>query len=215
MKLAPVNWDAESLEDLYNSYMSEEDHSSWYLTNLMDIASECDTITEIGMFQGHSISAFLRTNPKKVIGYDIDISPINVNTFNRLCPKDTDLHFKQDNSLTMDVIDECDLLFIDSVHRYEHVIQELIRHGNQAQKFIVVHDTNYPTDTRVVVWHYQHDGIKSTSELAYAANLKYKKVGDAVKEFVDNSNEIWYHYKELTEQSGMMVIARSALSSAG
>ena len=215
MKLAPVDWDSDSLIDLYYSYMSEEDHSSWYLVDLMKLAYECDTITEIGMFQGHSISAFLRTRPKKLTGYDIDISPINANTFNRLCPKNTELHFKQDNSLTMDVIDECDLLFIDSVHSYEHVIQELTRHGNQAQKFIVVHDTNYPTDTRVVVWHYEHDGFKSKSQIAIAANLQYKKVGDAVKEFVDNSNGLWYHYKELTEQSGMMVIARSALSSAG
>ena len=186
MKPAPVNWDAESLEDLYNSYMSEVDHSSWYLNELMDLAKQCETITEIGMFQGHSISAFLRTNPKKVTGYEIDMSNIRRDVFHRLCPDETLLDFIRGDSLTMRVIDECDLLFIDTVHRYEHVIQELNRHANQAQKFVVVHDTNYPPDHK-----------NST-----------KKVGDAVREFVDNSNGLWYHYKELTERSGMMVIAR-------
>lgn len=193
MKLAPVDWNSDSIIDLYNSYMSEVDHSSWYLEELMRLAYECDTITEIGMFQGHSISAFLRTRPKKLTGYEIDMSHIRRDVFHHLCPDNTELEFIRGDSLTMPVIDECDLLFIDTVHRYEHVIQELNRHGNQAQKFVVVHDTNYPPDHKNPT----------------------KKVGDAVREFVDNSNGLWYHYKELTERSGMMVIARSALSSAG
>ena len=70
MKLAPVNWNSESIIELYQSYMSEVDHSSWYLEELMRLGYECDTITEIGMFQGHSISAFLRTRPKKITGYN-------------------------------------------------------------------------------------------------------------------------------------------------
>lgn len=188
MKPAPVNWESETLEELYFSYMSEVDHSSWYLTELMSLAESCDTITEIGMFQGHSISAFLRTQPKKVTGYEIDMGYIRRDVFQRLCPKGTELEFIRANSLAIPAVEECDLLFIDSVHTYEHVKQELDIHGNSAQKYIVVHDTNYPPD---------HKNPK-------------KKVRDAVNEFVDLNSNVWYHFKELTDMSGMMILSRSS-----
>jgi hypothetical protein len=39
-------------------------------------------------------------------------------------------------------IEETDLLFIDTLHTYDQLREELRRHGGKARRYIVLHDTS-------------------------------------------------------------------------
>lgn len=207
MELAPVNWQANTLSELHDSYMSEEDKSSWYLGKLSNLASKhnVDTITELGIFQGHSICAFLRGNPKKVIGYDIDLSHVNQDVLKKFAnDKNIELEFYEGDSLQIN-IQETDLLFLDSRHFYEHVILELQRHAPMTKKYIIVHDVNYPYDKKVMMWRYINDLIKRPKSELVWATYTYKKVRQAVEEFL-NDNKDWTLLEDVKENSGMMIL---------
>ena len=209
MKLAPVNWTANTLNELYNSYMSEEDHSSWYLDELSNLASldGVNTITEFGIFQGHSITAFLRGNPKKIIGYDIETDKIEYDVLKKFAQeKNIELQIHNGNCLNIN-IEETDLLFLDSIHYYEHVQKELDLHASKVKKYIVVHDVNYPYDKQVLVWRYVSDGSKRPTSELIPATAKYRKVRQAVEEFI-KQNKQWNLYKDINEKSGMMILCR-------
>ena len=51
----------------------------------------------------------------------------------------TDFEFSVGNSLEV-AAEECDLLFIDTVHKRAHCMAELVRHAELAKKYIVLHD---------------------------------------------------------------------------
>jgi hypothetical protein len=44
-------------------------------------------------------------------------------------------------SFDFDMIDEADLLFVDSAHTYETVSKELSLHAHKIKKYIIFHDT--------------------------------------------------------------------------
>lgn len=110
-----------------------------HLDRLRELAAQVETVTEFGVRDGFgSTVAFLQ--PKHVTLTSFDIAP---------CPNGSLLHraaegrwhFYQDNTLTMPMIAETGMLFIDSLHTYEQLRAELVRHGNQARHFLAFHDT--------------------------------------------------------------------------
>ena len=51
-----------------------------------------------------------------------------------------DAQYKQKNVLEIE-IEETDLLFIDTLHRYEQLAEELRLHAKKAKKYLILHDT--------------------------------------------------------------------------
>jgi hypothetical protein len=104
-------------------------------------ADQVDSIVEFGVYTGLSTCAWLMGNPKKLRSYDItdaNLSVLDELKFNA-AHNQIDFEFALANSLEID-IEPCDLLFIDTVHTYDHCLEELNRHGEKAQKYIVLHD---------------------------------------------------------------------------
>lgn len=113
---------------------------------LKQYASKCDSITELGTRKIVSTWAFLSGKPKKMTCVDI-IHPndYGVGTiYNDLimaCKKDNiDFKFILADDLTIE-LEEMDLLFIDTIHTYQQLSQELKLHGNKAKKYLIFHDT--------------------------------------------------------------------------
>jgi len=52
-----------------------------------------------------------------------------------------DFSFSIGDSLQIEIPDT-DLLFIDTVHKHHHTIQELNRHAGKVKKYILLHDTS-------------------------------------------------------------------------
>lgn len=119
-------------------------NTKWYTDILIEYANKDDVnhIVECGVFQGASTAAFMNAKIDRLDSYDLDLSLVHRPLFNRI-KENIEWTLERKNSLT-DLVPECDFLFLDTVHTYEHVIQEISFQGKQARKYIAVHDTNYP-----------------------------------------------------------------------
>lgn len=164
-------------------------NTKWYTDILIEYANkeEINHVVECGVFQGASTAAFMNANIQRLDSYDIDLSLVHRPLFNRI-KENIEWSIERKNSLK-DLVPECDFLFLDTMHTYEHVIQEINFQGGQARKYIAVHDTNYPPPRK---------------------NPK-KLVRDAVEEYAaENNLEIAVDFRDHT---GIMILSRS--SSAG
>jgi GT2 family glycosyltransferase len=87
-------------------------------------------------------------------------------------------------------IEETDLLFIDTLHTYKQLSQELTLHGNKARKYILIHDTN--------TWG-SKDEVETDSE----------KKGEliAIEDFL-TQNPHWKIVERIEESNGLMILER-------
>lgn len=103
-----------------------------HLPVLREYADSCDHITELGVRSCVSLYAFLSSKAKRVIAVDIlDVATPAVEKLTFICADD--LHIE---------IDPTDFLFIDTLHNYNHCIQELNLHAKNVRKYIGFHDTS-------------------------------------------------------------------------
>lgn len=122
-------------------------------------ASQVDSITEFGVYTGLSTCAWLSGKPKKLRSYDI--TDQNLSVLDELKANaelnNTDFEFAIANSLEIE-IEPCDLLFIDTVHKRDHCLAELNRHGACANKYIVLHDpSDWPGVFEAVIIFLHHN----------------------------------------------------------
>lgn len=99
-------------------------------------------VVELGVRSVVSTWAFLAARPKRLVSVDIeDAHPECVRACREVCKAaDQPWEFVLANSLTLQPI-ECGLLFIDTLHTYAQLREELLRHGPFASQFIALHDT--------------------------------------------------------------------------
>ena len=147
-----LNWDIFQK----NRYVTEQDartvleaEYTWARRNpsdinenvhlLNDLAQHCETITEMGVRTGVSTRAFLYS-PARLISYDTQLDSAVTRLFEVARRAGRDVTYQQADVLKIQ-IEPTDLLFIDTLHTYGQLRQELRRHGNQARKYIAFHDT--------------------------------------------------------------------------
>jgi predicted O-methyltransferase YrrM len=122
-------------------------------------ASKVDSITEFGVYTGLSTCAWLSGKPKKLRSYDITDKHLTVLEELKYNAKQngTDFKFSVGSSLEV-AAEECDLLFIDTVHKRAHCIAELTRHASLAKKYIVLHDpSDWPGVFEAVIDYLHHN----------------------------------------------------------
>lgn len=117
-----------------------------HLPTLRDLASECETVVEMGVRTCVSTWAFIEglkagstlvsIDIKEPAKYGSDLTPVEKACKN----KGITFKFYEADTLAID-IPEVDMLFIDTLHEYEQLKGELERHGNKAKKYLVFHDT--------------------------------------------------------------------------
>ena len=114
-----------------------------HLPMLSFLAEQCDHVTEFGVRTGESTLAFLHglrgKHDARLRSYDINDDYRVKQSFQPLTK--TDWIFITASTLTIPKIETTDLLFIDTLHSYTQVSQELALHGDQAKRWIVFHDT--------------------------------------------------------------------------
>jgi hypothetical protein len=86
-------------------------------------------------------------------------------------------------------IPETDLLFIDTLHTYEQLTQELTLHGNKAKKYLIFHDTH-------------------TFGMVGEIGIDKRGLMPAIIEFVI-ANPHWGFYIHKTNNNGLTVLKRS------
>lgn len=103
-----------------------------HLGTLKEYADRCSHVTEFGVRGCVSLHAFLASKARTVVAYDI----ANVAT-----PSDCEkLTFVCADVLQIE-IEPTDLLFIDTIHTYDQLRQELELHSPKVRRFIGMHDS--------------------------------------------------------------------------
>lgn len=118
-----------------------------HLPVLKEYGKECRHITEMGVRRVTSTWAFLMARPLKLVSIDWDHEPFQVcretlNEAKDLAHKAGIIFEFRAASTTDVVIEETDLLFIDTWHTYEQLMVELLLHADNTRKYIIAHDTN-------------------------------------------------------------------------
>jgi translation elongation factor P/translation initiation factor 5A len=159
-----------------------------HLPMLSFLAAQCDHVTEFGVRTGDSTLAFMHglrgKHDARLRSYDINDDYNVKKSFSSLTK--TDWVFVLASTLTIPKIEPTDLLFIDTLHSYTQVSQELALHGDQAKRWIAFHDT----ETFGTVGDDRGEGI-----------------GKAIQEFIDARPE-WRIVYHAHRNNGLTVIER-------
>ena len=173
-----------NLEQLYSYLRESPSDINEHLPTLRDLASQVDSVTEFGTRHGVSTVALLAGQPKKLTCYDIDPKWDDWNEILKL-RGNTSLSFNAQSTLKVKM-EPTDFLFIDTLHTYDQLIEELRLHSGKVSKYIALHDT-------VTFAHVGEDPTKGG-------------LWDAVSEFIfDGDFEVKYHYQN---NNGLTVLQR-------
>jgi len=166
-----------------------------HLGTLARLALECDTITEFGVGWGTSTWAFLSTQPTRVRSYDIIKYEQLGLLFETVSRMNLDWQLILGNTADPSLeIEECDLLFIDSLHNADHVAAEL-RHADKVNKYIVFHD--------VVKWGEFGESAETLGEM----RNDIKGINFAINAFMESHPE-WKEVERYDNNHGLLVIKR-------
>lgn len=132
----------KSVKDMYDLVCKKDplkDSIIYDMDVILAIAKEVDHITELGVHKCNSIYGWLAGEPKKVVGVDIKSQPEWEVLKEIVADTTLNLELIISNDLEV-VLEETDLLFIDSLHTYNHVCALLRIHQEKVKKYIVLHD---------------------------------------------------------------------------
>lgn len=128
------------LEQRYRDLCCTPSDINEHLPLLRTLSSQCDLVVELGMRHCVSTTALLAGQPKKLITVDINFSDVYNVLKDIRC--DTTLEFSQGDSRNdHHVPDGVDLLFVDTLHRYDQIVTELHVHAAKVKRWIAFHDT--------------------------------------------------------------------------
>ena len=129
-----------TLGDVYDSAVAAPSDINEHLPKLLELAEQCEHVTEFGTRSGVSTTALAAGKPRLLKTYDV----VRDGSIDRLVTlaaiEGVELH-----AITADVlaieIEETDLLFIDTKHTAAQLYAELRRHAAQVRRWIALHDT--------------------------------------------------------------------------
>lgn len=190
-----------NLEVLVNMVYHTPSDINEHIPTLVEYASECSHITEMGVRAVLSTWAFLGAAPDMLVSYDIvepskwggDIQHVYE------VAKSYGLNFKfiQADVLKIE-IDETDLLFIDTWHTYDQLKSELAKHAHKARKYIILHDTT----------SFEYKDEPNTSDNTWSTNRSsIAGLWPAVEEFL-RINSDWVLHKRFTNNNGLTILKR-------
>lgn len=130
-----------ALKICYESAKENPSDINEHLDVLFKYAKECNSITEFGVRNVTSTWAFGMARPKIFISYDIERKePCTTDAENIMRNEGVNWNFKIGDTREIN-IEQTDLLFIDTNHKYEILKVELNRHHSKVNKYIIMHDT--------------------------------------------------------------------------
>lgn len=175
-----------------------------HLPTLYNLATEVEKITEFGTRDGESTTAFLaaiNNTDKTLTCYDLYRSA-NVKAFEQFS------NYKFYNSDTLQItIDKTDFLFIDTLHTYFQLFNELNLHSPRVTKFIALHDTTTYGEQDEPFYLPVHS-VKM-SDKAYTTTQK-TGLKNAINDFLSLTKEgnNWFIFQEYTNNNGLTILKR-------
>jgi hypothetical protein len=183
-----------NLKKEYEKECSTSSDINLHLPILYEAAKDCEHITEMGVRGGSSTRAFLYSNPKKYVAYDLYIDPIVNELFDYCKSIGKDYDYIESDVLNIE-IEETDLLFIDTYHCYEQLSQELKLHSSKVKKYIAFHDT----------YTFGKVGEKLKSQAFQGS----KGIMYAIEEFLEQNTE-WEIVHDVDYNNGLIIVEKKS-----
>jgi hypothetical protein len=175
-----------------------------HLPVIKKYASECSSVTEMGTRFVISTWALVEANPKKITCYDINLNFFlnGKNNIEEICQdRNIDFKFIEGDTLKIE-IENTDLLFIDTLHRYEQLIGELNRHAKDVNKYIILHDTVTFAKSDEFIYQHASDIIKTTDS-------KKEGLAQAITDFLETEEgKKWQIHDIYTNNNGLTVLKK-------
>jgi hypothetical protein len=191
----------EKINEIYQKNCNINSDINEHLPTLLKYANECDHITEMGVRWVSSTWPFLLSNPKKMISYDIVKNDAIHEVISLSKENNIDYEFIESDVLKIE-IEPTELLFIDTLHTYNQLYNELLLHSEKVSKYIILHDT-------------VSFGIKDESIYQHASdivkNIKNDKEGltSAIEDFLQHEKGKFWEIKEIfTNNNGLTILKR-------
>ncbi len=172
-----------------------------HLPTLYKFAKECNHITEMGVRWVSSTWPLLLSNPEFMISYDI-VKNENISEVVRLSEEyKIKYEFVECDVLNVE-IEETDLLFIDTLHTYSQLIQELKMHSNKVKKYIILHDTETYGLVDEPMYDHASEKVKG-----YYSNKQ--GLNTAVDEFLNSDKgHDWYVLEKFKNNNGLTILKK-------
>jgi hypothetical protein len=157
---------AKTLEDVLTINSQEwSEHCKPRNEMLMQLASEVESVGELGVNQGTSFCFLMLQKPKKIVGVDISLKKWRLGSMTSMALEPLALEFMKENpmeykmyecsSTNTKCVNDLDMLHIDSLHHPNHLQQELDIHASRVNRYIAFHDTklkNRETTGEYALW---------------------------------------------------------------
>lgn len=202
--------DGPTLQQMYDSQCNNWSDIYEHIPVLCQLASECESVTEIGVrsvvstwgiLQGLSTSPYY---PRHYLGIDIASPPSeSLNLAKRLAEQHgINFNFLVENDMRI-TLEPTDMLFIDSLHTYCHLTYELETFSSAVGKYICMHDTSDP-------WGNRDDDHYFGNYSEYPASYDREKKGlwPAVEDFLANHPE-WSLLERRLNNHGFTILIRN------
>jgi len=129
----------EALEKAYDKACGSPTDIYKHLPKLRELAQEYGAVLECGFRNGESTLAFL-LGASNVLSIDTEPCAEGIERIQALLPEGVQWQFKQADSLKYRHTVAHPLVFLDTLHNYEHLTAELEKYSKKAT-CIAVHDT--------------------------------------------------------------------------
>jgi hypothetical protein len=103
-------------------------------------ADLCDHVTEFGVRDGQSSRALWASKAAHIRMYDLELNDQVTQHVTQLKLTGRDVTYTQANTLNL-TIEPTHMLFVDTLHTYDQLKQELRVHAPQVSRFMAFHDT--------------------------------------------------------------------------
>jgi predicted O-methyltransferase YrrM len=190
------------IQTLYANNKNTQSDINEHLPVLHRLAFKVNTIVEMGTRNGESTSAFLAAiegTDKKLTCYDLYRSPV-VNHFNHI----KNFTFIQADTLKID-IEKADLLFIDTLHTYYQLYNELVRHSTNINTYIALHDV-ISYGEKDEPFYDPNAEVKMSDLIRQTAKTGLRTAVEDFLQTEDGKN--WFIGDTYTNNNGLMILKR-------
>lgn len=190
---------SETLIERYYKACYKPSDMHEHMPILRKYADRCDHVTEMGVRGIVSTYAFLMSKCRHLVSIDIVNPSVHGSNIEEVysISKDIGKDFKFIQADTLKIeIEPTDLLFIDTLHSYDQLKQELLLHANKARKFIIMHDT-------VTFGEFGHTIEDPANRYAHVRGLNF-----AIQEFLEANENDWAYDKIYYNNNGLTVLKR-------
>lgn len=189
-----------NFKQLYEDACNTASDINEHLPIMLEYAKKCKHITEMGVRSGVSTRAFLYSDPDKLFSYDLYLEDDVKLYFDEAKKLGKNYQYISADVLNIE-IEPTELLFIDTLHSYKQIQQELKLHADKVSKYIIFHD--------IVTWGVNGESWHGLNNESFWGE-RNSSIGivPAIEEFLQE-NPHWQKIHWYQNNNGLGIIERT------